>query len=367
MVMMRDAGGTGRLDADAARRAAEEAARRAAAEAAKRAAEAAAKAAAEAAARAAAEAAAKRAEEASKANTGRLGEAKKLDFGDMPWGEKADKAMAVTAGAVGVVTGNAAYRAVKDSLSVQKKVQDIQKTVATVNDVVKATGGDAKAALSKLSEQRPPSVKPLDTLGKVNGVIRVTGGVQSALKLKDDVKNLLDGDITAKDATSLVKDAAGALRGADEATKLVQGTTKGFLGKMAPGVGLVASTADAVHRIDNLRNWDNLSTKDKVANVAYLVGDAADIVGNFFPPARAVGAGLALVGMAAENWDSVKAVGGKIADGAVAAAKAVDRAVDKAVDATVDKAKEVASDVAEGAKKVAGAVTGGIKKVFGGL
>lgn len=368
--------GTGRLDIEAARRAAAEAAKRAAAEAAKKAAEAAAKAAAEAAAKAAAEAAAKKAAEvaakkaaeqaASKANTGRLGEAKKMDFGDVPWGRAAD----AVAGGVAAVTGNEVYSTLKNSLSVQKKAKDIQGAVAKVQETVaqvKQAGGTAKDALAKLSEKKPPSVRPLDNMGRLNSAIRVTGGIQSALKLKDDVKNLMDGDITAKDVTSLVKDGAGALRGADEGLKLVQGTTKGFLGKMAPGVGLVASTADAVHRIDNLRNWGELSTQDKVANVAYLVGDAADIVGNFFPPAKAVGAGLALVGMAAENWGSITSAAGKVAGGVATAAKAVDRAVDAAVDATVDQAKEVVSNVADTAKKVGGAITEGIGKVFGGL
>lgn len=347
--------GTGRID-QAAIRAAQEAAKKAAEEAAKRAAEAAAKRAAEEAAKRTAAAAEREAASPNRTSKFSLGE-----LGKLPW----EHVSPAAADAVGLVTGAGGYVLLKNSLSVQKKVEDIRKTVNTVSTAVQTARQTGESALAKLSETRPPSVKPLDALGRVNSAVKMFGGLQSATRLQQDFKNLTDGEITMRDATSAAKDVLGTVRGADEAVKFFQGTTKGVLGKMAPGIGIAASVADAAHRIDQLSKWNELSTKDKVANVAYLVGDAADVVGNFFPPAKAVGAGMALVGMGAENWDTLKEWGSTAGDVAGTAGRFVGQTASRAADAVADTAKEVVGDVKEAASKVTSTISNGLKSVFG--
>lgn len=362
---IRDAGrGTGRLSEDAVKKAAMEAA--------KRAAEASMRAAAEAAARREAAEAAKRATTTDlQRHTGRLQAGAGADFGNMPWEEAAGAVgtLAAVGSGVAAVTQSTAYQAVKDTLSVKKKVEDIQKTYSQVSTTVAAvreSGGSIREAMEKLSAPKPPSVRPLDTLGKVNGVIRVTGGVQSAFNLARDIESFKDG-VTLKEATSAAGNGLNVLRGADEAVKLVRGTTAGVLGRLAPGVSIAASSVDAVRRINNLTNWNELSTKDKISNVAYLLGDAADIAGNFFPPAKAVAAGLSLVGMAAENWDTLSQWGSQATALTGRVAGAVVDNIGEAASNAVDAVKDTAKDLVEGAKERVGKIAEGVRNIFGGL
>jgi hypothetical protein len=179
------------------------------------------------------------------------------------------------------ITTTGGFKAVKNALSAQKKLDDIRRAVR---------GGGA----SKLTAR----------LGKVSSGIRVLGGINAATKLKGDIGDLRHG-VTLGKANKLAGDMLTTVRGADEAVKLVKGA--GFIGKrIAPGLSVAADASDAINRVQNLSHWNKLSTKDKIANTAYLAGDVADAVGTVFPPAKVVGAGLTLVAMGAENFPAIK-------------------------------------------------------------
>lgn len=338
-MQVKDGGGnTGRLNAEAAAR---EAARRAAAEAAKRAAEAARAAAAAAAAKKAAEAAAaaKKAAEAAKKHTGRLAvEAKKMNLGKAPW----ENATKLAATGVAALTGATAYRAVKDLNSVKKKTEDIQDTVAKLR-----AAAQGQKDLDSVKGTGILNGKTGKVLAKADGVMKVVGGVQSALNLKNSLGALKDG-ATKDELVQAGRDVLGTVRGADAVGKMAG---KGsFIGKFNPAVAVAGASLDIANRANKLKNWDKMSTKDKVANIAGMAASVADIVGAVTPPpvkfaAMGVSAGLSLVSLGAEKFDSVK-------KGAKVAAKAVTESVDRTVDAVKDAGAKVA-DLG--------------KKIFGGL
>lgn len=329
--------GTGRISDEAAK----EAARRAAAEAAKKAAEAARKAAAEAAAKRAAEAAKKAAGEAAR-HTGRLSNtARNLDLGKAPW-EKANKAVALAATGVAALTGASAYQHLKNAVSVKKKAEDIQDTVAKLRAATQGVKGDA---LNKVKGSGILNGKTGTALAKADGVMKVVGGVKSALNLKNSIGALRDG-ATKQEIVTASRDALGTLRGVDAVAKLAG---KGsIIGKFNPAVAVAAASADIADRALKMKNFDKMSTKDKIANVAGMAASVADIVGAVTPPpvkfaAMGVSAGLSLVALGAENFDRVKA-----------GAKKVAAVADRAVDAVSEKANEVKNKVADFGKKIFG-------------
>ena len=333
--------GTGRLSEEAARAAAE-AARKAAAAAARAAAEAARKAAAEAARKAAAVAAA----EAAKKHTGRLSEAKGMDLGKAPW-EKADKAAAVASAVVAGVTTSAIYKNAKDAISAKKKADQIGETVTKLREL-KGAGAKATEAVTEGAKDVSKFTKNLGkVVSKADGAMKIVGGVQSALNLRNSVAALKDG-VTRDEAIQLSRDVLGTVRGVDAAVKMAG---KGsILGKFNPAVAVAGATTDIAARTSKMvGGWKEMSTKDKISNIAGMGASVADIVGAVTPPpvkfaAMGVSAGLSLVSMGAANAD-------KIAKGAKVAAQAVDKAVDATVGAAVDAAKEFTAKLREAGKR----------------
>ena len=182
--------------------------------------------------------------------------------------------------------------------------------------------------------------------------------MQSALNLRNSVGALKDG-VTKDEAIQLSRDVLGTVRGVDAAVKMAG---KGsVLGKFNPAVAVAGATTDLAARGSKLvGEWDTMSTKDKISNIAGMGASVADIVGAVTPPpvkfaAMGVSAGLSLVSMGAANFD-------KIASGAKTAVKAVDAAVDN----TVDAAKEVASAAVDTAKDLGSKALDIGKKVFSG-
>lgn len=268
------------------------------------------------------------------------------------------------------LTGSAAYVAVKEGLKVKSKVDEIKKLMDAVPLAERSSSLTTRLqrgvqAYSEEVAKRTftggpvdPSKLKLNTLGKVSEGIRVVSAVQSLSRLPGTIGSLRDG-ATAVELANLASDGLNVVRGADSALKLAKNLKVGFIpAKMAPGFSAAAGAADAVRRINNLRNWNELSTQDKVANIAYLAADVADVAGAvpvLYPVTKVISAGLTLVGMAAENWGAITKAAGKVAD------------VAKSVASNLDKVDDVARDVGEavvgGAKKAVSKV----KDFFGGL
>lgn len=229
----------------------------------------------------------------------------------------------------GGVVGNEAFRLLRGSLSVKRKVEEIKNLTQKITDakahapnLAGATGEALRDAAKKAAKD--PKIKSLDKLGKLNAGLSVASGVNSALNLRHSVAALRDG-ATIQEVASVAGDALGAVRGADEALKLAKGLNVGFLaGKVNPLVSIAASGADSIRRADTLvKDWDTLSAKDKVANFAALGGNLTDIVGSAMIATgvaapigvalKGVGAGISLVSLGIQNFDAVKSGAKKLA------------------------------------------------------
>jgi hypothetical protein len=250
----------------------------------------------------------------------------------------------------GGLVGSEAFQLLKGSLSARKKVGEIKDLTTKITEA-KAAGttlaGATGTALKEAAEDatKLKDAKSLDKLGKLGSGLSVASGVNSTLNLRHSIAALKDG-ATAQELATVAGDALGSLRGADDAVKLMKGSSMGFLGgKLNPTISIMASGADSIKRVDTLiKDWDTMSTKDKVSNFATLGGNLCDIVGSGMVLSgvgapigvalKGVGAGLSLVSLGISNAENIKT------------------GVTKAADA----AKDVASDVADGAKKVVSAL-----------
>jgi hypothetical protein len=261
---------------------------------------------------------------------------------------------------VGGVVGNEAFQLVKSSLSARNKVNQIkdltQKIVEAkqeASDSVTAAGATAEGLKkAAVDATKAPEAAKLDKFGKINSGLSIVTGVNSALHLRHSVAALKDG-ASATELANVAGDALGTLRGADEAVKLVKGSTVGFLGaKVNPAISIGADAADAVKRVSELKdNWSKMSAKDKIANFASLGGDVTDAVGSGLIMSgvgapigvalKAVGAGLSLVSLGVQNFDAIKHGAGKAAD-----------AVEHVAEGAAHAVQDVGHSVKEGAKKV---------------
>lgn len=250
----------------------------------------------------------------------------------------------------GGLVGSEAFQLLKGSLSAQKKVGEIKDLTTKITEA-KAAGttlaGATGTALKEAAEDasKIKGAKDLDKLGKLGSGLSVASGVNSTLNLRHSVAALKDG-ATAQELATVAGDALGSLRGADDAVKLMKGTSLGFLGgKLNPTISIMASGADSIKRVDTLiKDWDTMSTKDKVSNFATLGGNLCDIVGSGMVLSgvgapigvalKGVGAGLSLVSLGISNTENIKT----------------------GVTKAANVAKDVAGDVADGAKKVVSAL-----------
>lgn len=248
-------------------------------------------------------------------------------------GKFTDAALKGASVVVGGVVGSAAYQVTRNALSAQRNVEEIREVTDKIASIEQKAKGKLSLAdatnqgLAKLAkvESAERKAKPLGKLATLNSGLSVVSGLNSALHLRHSLAALKDG-ATAHELADVAGDALGALRGADEATKLVTKSSIGFLkGKVNPLISIAADGASAIKTVDSLtRDWDHMSTKDKVAGFVSLGGDLTDVVGSgmiatgIAAPVgvalKAVGAGLSLVGMGIENSEAVKKTGKAVLD-----------------------------------------------------
>jgi hypothetical protein len=250
-------------------------------------------------------------------------------------GKFTDTALQGASAVVGGVVGSAAYQLTRNTLSAQRKVKEIRSLTDKIASLEQKSQGKLSLAdatnkgLTTIAkaEAVERKAKPLGKLAGVNSGLSVVAGLNSALHLRHSLAALKDG-ATPRELADVAGDALSTLRGADEATKLATKSSIGFLkGKVNPLVSIAADGASAIKTVDALtRDWDHMSTKDKVAGFVSLGGDLTDVVGSGMVATgiaapvgvalKVVGAGLGLVGMGIENSDAIKKGAHAVADGA---------------------------------------------------
>lgn len=110
-----------------------------------------------------------------------------------------------------------------------------------------------------------------------------------------------------------------------------------------PVLAITVGLAESAERIKKLQDWGNLTPQERLSNVANLTGNLAEILGALTPPplnvgVQALGAGMALVGLASEHLEvgevskalgrheNVRRTANQMADGASSAASRVSEA-----------------------------------------
>lgn len=287
--------------------------------------------------------------------------------------EAVTQGLTLAQGAVAALTGSAAYVMVRNTLSVKKKIEDIQRftshldlrglPVGAVRDrLVNGARNFAEQSMNK-------PLDPLKKLGKLERVgegMRVVSGIDAALKFPGTLMKLRDG-ATLPELADVGSKGLNIVRGADSAIKVIKGVRGGFIPmKMAPGISAVAGAFETVHRGNKLINeWGTMPANQKIANMAYMASGIADMIGVIpvaYPFTKVISAGLSLVGMAAENWGTIKKVGGTVLNavgeafkrgpaGLVAVAAP---AVGEAIGGAVSAVKETGKTLLDGAKKLFG-------------
>jgi hypothetical protein len=118
--------------------------------------------------------------------------------------------------------------------------------------------------------------------------------------------------LTAK-VTDLVPGSDGVVRlGADVGKRMI-------VNSLNPMLALSIAAKESAEKIDTLKKWNDLSTKERMAATAGLSANLAEIIGAVTPPpvnfgAQVAAAGLTLVSLATEHSDTIEDVGSRVAN-----------------------------------------------------
>jgi hypothetical protein len=160
--------------------------------------------------------------------------------------------------------------------------------------------------------------KKLDKLEKsVAGAM----GEKGALKLRQSLKALEDKALPGR--LGALADQVNRLlpEGSEHYAKLGADVGKQVLmNNLNPVLAVSMAVKESAERLEKLKDWDKLSNKERVANMALLTSNMAEILGAVTPPpvnfgVQVMGAGMLLVGMASEHSDVVEDLA-KVAGGA---------------------------------------------------
>ncbi|MDB5101964.1 MAG: hypothetical protein JWM80_6385 [Cyanobacteria bacterium RYN_339] len=178
------------------------------------------------------------------------------------------------------------------------------------------------AMRAKQQKGGPSGTKKLDKLERsVAGAL----GEKGALKLRQSLKALEDKALPGK--LSALADQVNKLlpEGSEHYARLGAEVGKQvIMNNLNPVLAVSMAVKESADRLEKLKDWDKLSNRERVANMALLTSNMAEILGAVTPPpvnfgVQVMGAGLLLVGMASEHSEVVEdlakaAGGGKVAE-----------------------------------------------------
>lgn len=216
---------------------------------------------------------------------------------------------------VGALAGNTAITDLGASLAVRNNVTSLKGAANAIasahpesENVVQAT---YKALGTKADEAiNPASDAKLSGLGRLGSSLSALAGLNALLNLGPDVKAFHEKK-SFDNANALASDGLFAVRGANDAAKLLKNSPIGFIGTRAVlGLSVASDATDMVRRIKALEKPD-LKPHERISDAAFLAGDTMDAVGSGLM-ATGVGlpvgmglklaaAGLAVVGIGAQH------------------------------------------------------------------
>lgn len=151
-------------------------------------------------------------------------------------------------------------------------------------------------------------------LGKLQKTVEAALGEKGALRLGQSIKALEDKALPGK--LSALAESVNKLlpEGSERYAKLGAEVGKQVLqNNLNPLLAISLSVKEVGERLGELEKWDELSNKERVANMAMLTSSMAEILGAVTPPPvnygiQVMGAGMLLMGMAAEHSEVVEDV-----------------------------------------------------------
>jgi hypothetical protein len=137
-------------------------------------------------------------------------------------------------------------------------------------------------------------------------------GEKGAVKLRQSLKALEDKALPGK--LSALADSVNKLlpEGSEHYAKLGADVGKQVLmNNLNPVLAVSMAVKESAERLEKLKDWDKLSNKERVANMAMLSSNMAEILGAVTPPpvnfgVQVMGAGMLLVGLASEHSEAVE-------------------------------------------------------------
>lgn len=151
---------------------------------------------------------------------------------------------------------------------------------------------------------------------------RMVGAAMSSdgiVALRQTIEALEDKQIPAKLSaltnriTELVPGSDGVLKlGADASKRMI-------VNSLNPMLAISIAAKESAEKIDTLKKWNELSTRERMAATAGLSANLAEIIGAVTPPpvcfgAQVAAAGLTLVSLATDHSETFEDVGARVAN-----------------------------------------------------
>lgn len=154
---------------------------------------------------------------------------------------------------------------------------------------------------------------------RLERMVEAALGLDGAIALRQTIEALEDKTVSTKLAALT-----------DRVTELVPGQHEGvaklgvdvgkrmLVNNLNPVLALTVAAKESAERIDTLKKWNELSTKERMAATAGLSANLAEILGAVTPPpvnfgAQIAAAGLTLVSLATDHSDAIEDVATKAA------------------------------------------------------
>ena len=172
--------------------------------------------------------------------------------------------------------------------------------------------------------QQPPArgtgrLDPAEAGGaRLERMVEAALGFDGAIALRQTIEALDDKGMSAK-LSNLTDRVTDLVPGHEGVAKLGMDVGKRMLvNNLNPVLALSVAAKESAEKIDTLKKWNELSTKERMAATAGLSANLAEILGAVTPPpvnfgAQIAAAGLTLVSLATDHSDTIEDVANKAA------------------------------------------------------
>jgi hypothetical protein len=157
-----------------------------------------------------------------------------------------------------------------------------------------------------------------DGHAKLEKMVEAALGAEGAISLRATIEALEDRAVSSKLA-ALTDRVSELVPGNEGMIKLGADVGKrALVNSLNPVLALSIAAKESAEKIDTLRKWNDLSTKERMAATAGLSANLAEILGAVTPPPVCFGAqvaavGLTLVSLATDHSDTIEDVAAKAA------------------------------------------------------